>query len=215
MNQNQYDKYDKIIGEKVLDIINAVKRFYRFTISDNNVKKSLGITIKNEDKNFIERTKKYYNSLCNEETSILGFVANNISFEKVCYFDESRLLELNRIEYEQLKPYLIKYIIDEDTYLKARDYYIKREKSNSFQDNEKVAIKSGYYFDIFNKNDLPSELSMADYKVELDGVIYDLYKGNTLEQERLIDSMFNDEMGYSISEHKVITQDEEELDEPE
>lgn len=81
--------------------------------------------------------------------------------------------------------------------------------------NEKIAIKSGYYFDIFNKNDLPSELSMADYKVELDGVIYDLYKGNTLEQERLIDSMFNDEMGYSISEHKVITQDEEELDEPE
>lgn len=89
-------------------------------------------------------------------------------------------------------------------------YYIKVDK-----ENEKVAVKSGYYFEIFNKNEVPDELKKADYQVQLDGEKFDLYQGNTLEQERMIDNMFKDKMGFSIKDHIVECQEEEEdLDEP-
>lgn len=67
----------------------------------------------------------------------------------------------------------------------------------------KVAVKSGYYFEIFAKSEIPSTLSNYGKKVELRGVIYDLYQGTSIEDEKLIDSMFGDRMGYSIDEHII------------
>lgn len=68
---------------------------------------------------------------------------------------------------------------------------------------EKVAIKSGYYFEIFDKSDMPNTLIKSGTKVELDNKKYDLYKANTLEDERVIDKMFGDRMGYDIDDHTV------------
>ena len=64
--------------------------------------------------------------------------------------------------------------------------------------SEKVAVKSGYYFQIFDKEEIPSTLKNTDKKVYLDGEEYDLYSGTSLEDERKIDNMFGDQMGYSI-----------------
>lgn len=68
---------------------------------------------------------------------------------------------------------------------------------------DKVAVKSGYYFLIFDKNKIPETLKKADYQVELNNENYDLYEGTSLEDERKIDDMFGDRMGYSISEHEI------------
>lgn len=69
--------------------------------------------------------------------------------------------------------------------------------------NDKVAVKSGYYFLLFNKNEIPETLKKSNTKVELGNQIYDLYKGTSLEDERKIDKMFGDRMGFSISEHEL------------
>lgn len=69
--------------------------------------------------------------------------------------------------------------------------------------NEKVAIKSGYYFLLFDKNEIPKTLKKSEIKVELGEKIYDLYTGTSLEDERKIDDMFGNRMGYSISEHEI------------
>lgn len=67
----------------------------------------------------------------------------------------------------------------------------------------KVAVKSGYYFEIFDKNQIPNTLSKYNKRVELNNVIYDLYYGTSLEDEKAIDNMFGDRMGHSIDEHTV------------
>lgn len=67
----------------------------------------------------------------------------------------------------------------------------------------KVAVKSGYYFEIFNKDEIPSTLEKNNKKVKLNDIEYDLYCGTSLEDERKIDKMFGDRMGYSINKHIV------------
>lgn len=74
---------------------------------------------------------------------------------------------------------------------------------NKIFEKEKVAVKSGYYFEIFDKNEIPKTLTKYAKKVELDNVVYDLYHGNTLEEEKTIDKMFGDRMGYNIDEHTM------------
>ena len=69
---------------------------------------------------------------------------------------------------------------------------------------EKIAVKSGYYFWLFDKNDVPENLQKSNIQVELGEKVYDLYTGSSLEDERKIDDMFGDRMGYSISEHEVL-----------
>ena len=68
---------------------------------------------------------------------------------------------------------------------------------------DKVAVKSGYYFEIFDKDKIPNTLAKYDYRVELDNVIYDLYHGTSLEDEKVIDNMFENRMGHSIDEHTI------------
>ena len=74
---------------------------------------------------------------------------------------------------------------------------------------EKVAVKSGYYFEIFNKDEIPSTLKKSDSKVELNNQVYDLYKGTSLEDERKIDSIFGDRMGYFIDDYLVKESEED------
>ena len=41
--------------------------------------------------------------------------------------------------------------------------------------DNKVAVKSGYYFDIFNKEEIPNTLKKSDKIVNLNGKVFDLY----------------------------------------
>lgn len=67
----------------------------------------------------------------------------------------------------------------------------------------KLAVKSGYYFEIFDKDQIPNTLAKYNKRVGLNNVIYDLYHGTSLEDEKAIDNMFGDRMGHSIDEHTV------------
>ena len=70
-----------------------------------------------------------------------------------------------------------------------------------------VAVKSGYYFLVFEKKDIPETLKNSGRKIELNNKIYDLYIGTSLEDERKIDDMFGNRMGYSISEYEIDDKD--------
>ena len=69
--------------------------------------------------------------------------------------------------------------------------------------NNKVAVKSGYYFEIFNKEEIPTTLVKSKQKVKINNIQYDLYQGMSLDDERKIDDMFGDRMGYSIDDYIV------------
>ena len=56
--------------------------------------------------------------------------------------------------------------------------------------NNKVAVKSGYYFEIFNKEEIPTTLAKTKQKVKINNIQYDLYQGMSLDDERKIDDMF-------------------------
>ena len=69
--------------------------------------------------------------------------------------------------------------------------------------NNKVAVKSGYYFEIFNKEEIPTTLAKTKQKVKINNIQYDLYQGMSLDDERKIDDMFGDRLGYSIDDYIV------------
>lgn len=69
--------------------------------------------------------------------------------------------------------------------------------------NNKVAVKSGYYFEIFNKEEIPTTLAKTKQKVKINNIQYDLYQGMSLDDERKIDDMFGDRKGYSIDDYIV------------
>ena len=69
--------------------------------------------------------------------------------------------------------------------------------------NNKVAVKSGYYFEIFNKEEIPTTLAKTKQKVKINNIQYDLYQGMSLDDERKIDDLFGDRMGYSIDDYIV------------
>lgn len=77
--------------------------------------------------------------------------------------------------------------------------------------NNRVAVKSWYYFELFDKEAIPSTLKKMKQKVKINNIKYDLYQGTSLEDERKIDTMFGDRMGYPIKDYIVenLSKDEE------
>lgn len=69
--------------------------------------------------------------------------------------------------------------------------------------DNKIAVKSGYYFEIFSKDEMPSTLVKSNKKVKLNDIEYDLYEGASLEDEKRIDAVFGDTMGYYIDNYIV------------
>ena len=68
-------------------------------------------------------------------------------------------------------------------------------------EDEKVAVKSGYYMDFFSKSEIPKTLKKSDKQILFNNKVYDLYEGTSLEDERAIDEMFGDNMGYLTEAH--------------
>lgn len=69
--------------------------------------------------------------------------------------------------------------------------------------NNRVAVKSGYYFELFDKDEIPSTLEKMKQKVKINNIKYDLYQGTSLEDEKKIDTMFGEKMGYLIDDYIV------------
>lgn len=113
---------------------------------------------------------------------------------------------LNANEIKKIINFMVNEMKDDFQYNKFEPIvskYLNIAKQMQQKANEKVAVKSGYYFEIFSKNDIPNTLKKSDQKVSLNNRIYDLYKGTSLEDEKKIDEMFGDRMGYDIDEHIV------------
>ena len=119
----EYDQYDAIICEKMLDVVLAVQTYYEYIYIDTQVKEDLKIIKPNEART-VDRyklTQEYYNSLCTEELEKLGYTSNNYSFETILYFDKKILDEMKKIEFKELVPYIIKYFIPEKQYEEIKE----------------------------------------------------------------------------------------------
>ena len=79
---------------------------------------------------------------------------------------------------------------------------IKNEKTR------KIAMKSGLYFEIFERGQVPNTIINSGIKVQLNGEIFELYQADNLVDERKIDACFGERMGYLIEQH-IIDRDEE------
>ncbi len=133
---------------------------------------------------------------------------------------EEQKNELQRVYTTPLKSEqiieIIKYMMDEMKddfqYSKFKPIALKyisiAEEMKKEEQNEKVAVKSGYYFEIFSKNEIPNTLIESNIQVSLNNKIYKLYKASSIEDERKIDKMFGDRMGYDIDEHTVNNEEE-------
>lgn len=81
------------------------------------------------------------------------------------------------------------------------------------QNNDsKIAVKSGYYFLLFNANEIPylDRLEKKDYQVKYEDIVYDIYDARTWEDTQLINDLFGDRMGFDIDDYKI--NKEEDLD---
>lgn len=76
-----------------------------------------------------------------------------------------------------------------------------------FNENEMIALKSGYYFMLFRKEEIPffDELNKTDRVVRKDDKEYYLYDASTWEVAKKIDALMDDKgwLGYDIDEYSV------------
>lgn len=213
MSQNDnFDKYDEYICKTILSVLASVHTYYKYRTGDLLAKKQVGILSEEEyikqlnDGKYFEDTKKYYNSLCSDKLQILGFTSNNDSFEKIYMFNNEVLNEMLQLKYKEIKPYIIDKLILEDRYNEIKEKLIALDEQI-----ELVALKSGLYFEIFEKRQLPETIINSEDKVKINGEILDLYEANNLADERKIDNLFGDKMGYLIDDYKI--DKDEELEE--
>ena len=74
--------------------------------------------------------------------------------------------------------------------------------------NKKIALKSGYYFMIFNENEVPffNELEITDIMVSVDNIEYNLYQAKTWDMAKRIDALMDSKnigVGYDIDEYRL------------
>lgn len=89
-------------------------------------------------------------------------------------------------------------------------YYSTKDKHlsmcNDLSNEDKVALKSGYYFMIFEKEDIPffDELKKTDRLVSKDNQEYHLYEAPNWEIAKKVDDLMgNENIGYDIDEYSV------------
>lgn len=82
---------------------------------------------------------------------------------------------------------------------------ISREEKKMEQNN-KVALRSGYYFMLFDKNDIPffNALEKTNRVILKDNQEYHLYEAPTWEIAQKVDALMgNDDLGYSIDDYAI------------
>lgn len=83
---------------------------------------------------------------------------------------------------------------------------ISREEERVQMDNNKVALRSGYYFMLFDKNDIPffNELEKTNRVILMDNQEYHLYESPTWEIAQKVDALMgDDELGFSIDDYEL------------
>lgn len=71
---------------------------------------------------------------------------------------------------------------------------------------EQIALKSGYYFNTYNKDDIPffNELEKTNKQILKDNITYDVYQAPTWEVAQKVDAfMDKDGLGYDLDEYQV------------
>lgn len=79
---------------------------------------------------------------------------------------------------------------------------------------EKIALKSGYYFLPVDKKELSffHDLKKTNNKVKFNDEILDIYDAFNFETSKTVDNYFGNNMGYSIDDYEVQEKDEDNLD---
>lgn len=79
-----------------------------------------------------------------------------------------------------------------------------KQLSNAFK--EKIALKSGYYFMIFEKDKVPffDDLKRLDRQVEMDNNVYELYEASDWDTAKKVDNiMGNNNLGFDVDEYEI------------
>lgn len=121
------DIYDEIICKKILSLILAVQSHYDYIYDDITIKKELKIISEEQYLKDIREGKpykdtiRYYISLCNDELEKFGFTSSNADFDKVFGFNRNIANEMCEIEYQDLAPYVTKYIMPKEQYEEIKE----------------------------------------------------------------------------------------------
>lgn len=158
-------------------------------------------------------------SFKNEDRTYLAFALNGKEFNiKKLSENECRLNDLygmmllsryakNGYKYYNKKDFPIepKGILD----LKNRMDHSSNEttrKCYSDKNNNLVALKSGYYFMIFKKDDIPffNDLKKTNQMIKKDNEEFNLYEAPTWELAQKVDDLMGNEWdGYDIDEYTI------------
>ena len=79
-----------------------------------------------------------------------------------------------------------------------------KQLSNVFK--EKIALKSDYYFMIFEKDKVPffDDLKKLDRQVEMDNNVYELYEASNWDTAQKVDDiMGNNDLGFDVDEYEI------------
>lgn len=112
-------------------------------------------------------------------------------------FQQYSLKDFDKVSNEKI----ITNIAGHSTIETTMKYYKK------FNENEMIALKSGMYFMLFKKEEIPffDELNKTDRVVRKDDKEYYLYDAPTWEVAKKIDALMDDKdwLGYEIDEYSV------------
>ena len=129
----KYDGYDRIICEKIVDIVIALNNFKKFNITDFLLKKDLGLIPENATSNFERDARKYYESLLTPELEKYGL--NSMTFYRIYQVSDSIVEEMENTVIKNLVPYITAWIMKPDEYEEIRQNVIK-ELENHIEETE-------------------------------------------------------------------------------
>ena len=86
------------------------------------------------------------------------------------------------------------------------------EEEKEKQKKDIIAVRSGFYFKLFHKCDIPYKLKKTDIKLAYEDNIYQLYQGTNVGDILEIDKIFGDESGLLINDYKITKEEEEEYE---
>lgn len=154
----------------------------------------------------------------NEHRTYLAFALNDREFNM--HNLKEYHSKLNEIYGVMLLSYYAK---NEYKYYNVKDFHLNKENLNlhditghssinttikyySNKEDDLVAIKSGMYFMLFKKEEVPffNELNRTDRVVNKDNKEYHLYEAPTWDIAKKVDALMgNDWLGYDIDEYSV------------
>ena len=85
-------------------------------------------------------------------------------------------------------------------------------ENKSVYENKKIALRSGYYFQMFDYSDVEKNdihLRETSIIIKYNEEEFPLYEGDIWDDVKKIDNLFGDQLGYDIDEYKIDEGNEE------